>query len=161
MLELREKLDAEFGPYHKRPAALLYKQWVEAAGGKVRGPREGEDSGGSGLGDIKAYSVGPIGRGDRGSDDLWPLHLLDLKDENHMSVTFNLLREQPQVIEYYLDQFVFPLTMEHHHEKISASGQDLGGEMLFNKRLGFSGTPSGLLPEELGQCQYDEGVDAI
>ena len=159
LLELREKLDAEFGPYHKRPAALRYKGWVEAAGGKVRGPREGEDSGGLGLGDVKSYSVGPIGRGDRGSDDLWPLHLLDLKDENHMGVTFKLLREQPQVIQYYLDQFVFPLTMEHHHEKISASGQDLGGEMLFNKRLGFSGTPSDLLPEELGQCQYDEGVD--
>jgi hypothetical protein len=159
LLELREKLDAEFGPYHKRPAALRYKGWVETAGGKVRGPREEDDSGGVGLSDVSAYSLGPIGRGDRGSDDLWPLHLLDLKDENHMGVTFNLLREQPQVIEYYLDQFVFPLTMEHHHEKISASGQDLGGEMLFSKRLGFSGTPSDLLPEELGQCQYDEGVD--
>lgn len=49
--------------------------------------------------------------------------------------------------------------MEHHHEKVSASGQDLGGDMLFGRRVGFSGTPSDLLPEELGQCQYDEGVD--
>lgn len=159
LLELREKLDAEFGPYHKRPSALRYKEWVEIAGGKVRGPREGEDSGALGPANIAAYSLGPIGRGERGSDDIWPLHLLDLKDENHMNITFNLLREQPKVIEYYLDQFVFPLTMEHHHEKISASGQDLGGEMLFSRRLGFSGTPSDLLPEELGQCQYDEGVD--
>ena len=44
-------------------------------------------------------------------------------------------------------------------EKISASGQDLGGEMLFGRRVGFSGTPSDLLPEELGQCQYESGTD--
>ena len=31
--------------------------------------------------------------------------------------------------------------------------------MLFSRRVGFSGTPSDLLPEELGQCHYDEGVD--
>lgn len=49
--------------------------------------------------------------------------------------------------------------LEHHGEKIAASGQDLGGDMLFSRRVGFSGTPSDLLPEELGQCHYDEGVD--
>jgi hypothetical protein len=160
--ELREKLDSELGPYHKRRSAIRYKEWVEEAGGKVRGPREGEATGGeTGVDDdISAYFRAPVGRpGGRGADDIWPLHLLDLKDENHVNVTFNLLKNTPQVIQYYLDQFVFPLTMEHHHEKVSASGQDLGGEMLFSRRVGFSGTPSDLLPEELGQCQYDEGVD--
>ena len=154
---LREQLDAEFGPYHKRPAALLYKAWVEEAGGKVRGPREGEAEGSQS--DLESFKA-PVGRvGARGSDDIWPLHLLDLKDDQHMSVTYNLLKSIPTVIQYYLHTFVFPLTMEHHHDKISASGQDLGGDMLFGKRVGFSGTPSDLLPEELGQCEYDEGVD--
>jgi hypothetical protein len=158
LLELREQLDSEFGPYHKRPSALRYKAWVEAAGGKVRGPREGEgDVADNPDAFLRAPMVGRIGG--RGSDDIWPLHLLDLKDDQHMSVTYNLLRNIPQVIEYYLDTFVFPLTMEHHHEKVSASGQDLGGEMLFGKRVGFSGTPSDLLPEELGQCHYDKCVD--
>ena len=161
LLILREQLDSEFGPYHKRPAALLYKAWVEEAGGKVRGPREGED-------DVeeedmeKAFFRAPMnrdGNGGRGSDDIWPLHLLDLKDDQHMSVTYNLLKNISPVIYYYLHKFVFPLVMEHHHEKVSASGQDLGGEMLFGRRVGFSGTPSDLLPEELGQCQYDEGTD--
>lgn len=160
LVELREKLDAEFGPYHKRPSALRYKAWVEEAGGKVRGPREGEENSGDGVDGDTLYALAPMGRvGGRGADDIWPLHLLDLKDENHMGVTYNLLRNIPQVIQYYLHEFVFPLVMEHHHEKISASGQDLGGEMLFSRRVGFSGTPSDLLPEELGQCQYDEGVD--
>ena len=156
---LREQLDAEFGPYHKRPSALRYKGWVEEAGGKVRGPREGDEAV-PGSDDVNIYMLAPMrSTGGRGADDIWPLHLLDLKDEHHMGVTYNLLRNIPHVIQYYLDQFVFPLTMEHHHEKVSASGQDLGGEMMFSRRLGFSGTPSDLLPEELGQCQYDQGVD--
>jgi hypothetical protein len=158
LLTLREQLDAEFGPYHKRPAALLYKAWIEEAGGKVRGPREGEVAEGSeeGLESFKA----PVGRiGARGTDDIWPLHLLDLKDDQHMNVTYNLLKTLPSLMRYYLHNFVFPLTMEHHHDKIGASGQDLGGDMLFGKRVGFSGTPSDLLPEELGQCEYEEGVD--
>jgi hypothetical protein len=158
MMELREQLDSEFGPLHKRPSAIRYKEWVEEAGGKVRGPREGE--GDKEGGDAEAFKRAPMGRiGGRGADDIWPLHLLDLKDEHHMTVTFNLLQNIPNVIQYYLDTFVFPLVMEHHHEKISASGQDLGGDMLFGRRVGFSGTPSDLLPEELGQCQYDECVD--
>lgn len=160
LLTLREELDSEFGPYHKRPAALKYKEWVEEAGGKVRGPREGDDEEKSSKDDPEAeFFRAPMGLGGRGSDDIWPLHLLDLKDDQHMSVTYKLLGRLPQVIQYYLHNFVFPLTMEHNHEKVSASGQDLGGEMLFGRRVGFSGTPSDLLPEEFGQCQYDEGVD--
>jgi hypothetical protein len=38
--------------------------------------------------------------------------------------------------------------------KLSASGQELGGDLLFGRRLGFSGTPSTLLPEELGECHF-------
>lgn len=43
--------------------------------------------------------------------------------------------------------------------KLSASGQALGGELLFQRRLGFSGTPSDLLPVELGTCHYEKGSD--
>ena len=160
--ELREKLDSEIGPYHKRPSALRYASWVEAAGGKVRGPREGELLSGEKGADGDNFLLAPAGAGGGGrsrTDEIWPLHLLDIRDDQHMGVTYRLLRNIPQAMEYYLDSFVFPLVMEHHHEKISASGQDLGGEMLFGRRVGFSGTPSDLLPEELGQCQFDEGVD--
>ena len=31
--------------------------------------------------------------------------------------------------------------------------------MLFGRRVGFSGTPSDLLPKEMGQCDYEEGDD--
>ena len=43
--------------------------------------------------------------------------------------------------------------------KLSAAGQELGGEMLFQRRIGFSGTPSDLLPVELGKCGYEKGSD--
>ena len=42
----------------------------------------------------------------------------------------------------------------------SACGQALGGKLLFDQRLGFSGTPSDLLPVELGKCHYEQGSDA-
>ena len=42
--ELRDMLDGEFGPYHKRPSAQRWISWVEAAGGKVRGPRKAEST---------------------------------------------------------------------------------------------------------------------
>merc|ERR1719421_2314507 len=31
--------------------------------------------------------------------------------------------------------------------------------MLFGRRVAFSGTPSELMPVELGACQYEEGTD--
>ncbi len=45
--------------------------------------------------------------------------------------------------------------------KISASGQAVGGDMLVGLRVGFSGTPSDLLPEELGNCDYETGDDGM
>ena len=115
----------------------------------------------------------------RPTDDIWPLHLLDLSDDNHVSasygiylyqptadiylfmlkiahpshsnqhntlhcifdrkldVTYKLLKHSPVILKFYLDNFVMPLVLENHGEKIAASGQDLGGDMLFSRRVGF------------------------
>ena len=45
--------------------------------------------------------------------------------------------------------------------KLSASGQEIGGDILFKRRVGFSGTPSALLPRELGETQYEKGADGL
>ncbi len=51
------------------------------------------------------------------------------------------------------------ILIEHHGgEKIASSGQDLDGDMLFSCQVGFCGMPSNLLPEEPGQCHYNQGV---
>ena len=78
---------------------------------------------------------------------------------SQVDLLYRLLFKLPHIIESYLDTFIFPLTMLHQSMKLSASGQELGGDLLFSKKLGFSGTPSDLLPLELGRCQYQEGSD--
>lgn len=62
-----------------------------------------------------------------------------------------------QVIDHYLDMLIFPDTMEHRGLKLAANGQDVGGDMLFEVKLGFSGTPSDLLPLELGRSVTNYG----
>jgi hypothetical protein len=47
----------------------------------------------------------------RPTDDIWPLHLLDLSDENHLSTTYKLLKFSPLALKFYLDTFVFPLVL--------------------------------------------------
>ena len=51
--------------------------------------------------------------------------------------------------------------MRHQEVKLQASGQDLGGDMLFPVRLAFSGTPSSLLPYELGSAHFQPGSDGL
>lgn len=74
-------------------------------------------------------------------DDVLPLHLLDMGDVDYLEMLFELLHGSPQVVQYYLHSVVFPETTAHQATKLSASGQDLGGEMLFSRRIGFSGAP--------------------
>eukprot|EP00937_MAST-01D_sp_MAST-1D-sp2_P008070 g8070.t1 len=44
-------------------------------------------------------------------------------------------------------------------EKLSASAQELGSRHIFDTRLGFSGTPSELLPRDLGSCEFEPGSE--
>jgi hypothetical protein len=62
--ELRDMLDGEFGPYQKRPSALKWVSWIEAAGGKVRGPKKVDNS--VSLGDEEAeFLAAPLYTGVR------------------------------------------------------------------------------------------------
>ena len=49
---------------------------------------------------------------------------------------------------------VFPTFLRYQQVKISASGQEIGGDILFKRRIGFSGTPSSLLPLEMGETLF-------
>lgn len=74
-----------------------------------------------------------------------------------MDKLFELISKTPDVIHWYLTEMIFPEYMRNQVKKLSASGQAVGGDMLFGSRIGFSGTPSDLLPKELGQCGYETG----
>ena len=91
---------------------------------------------------------------------MWPLQLLDVADEEQSLLLLKLLKRLPQLVEHYLSEYTFPHTMLHQALKLSANAQELGGDLLFRVRLGFSGTPSDLLPLELGTCNYAAGDDA-
>ena len=71
-----------------------------------------------------------------------------------------MLSHVPETVLFYLDKLVFPSVMEHRTTKLQASGVDLGSDMIFGTRLGFSGTPSDLLPRELRPCHYEQGSEA-
>ena len=93
-------------------------------------------------------------------DDLiWPLQLIDLRDQEQFKVLYPLLFKLPHAVMHYLNELIFPEVLAHQGVKLSTCGQELGGEILFGRRIGFSGTPSDILPQELGACQYERGSD--
>ena len=49
--------------------------------------------------------------------------------------------------------------MHFQMQKISASGGDLGCDLIFPRRIGFTGTPSDLLPSSLGKCGFAQGTE--
>jgi hypothetical protein len=149
---LQRSMWEEEGPYAKRPSSRQFVEWVHLAGGKVRGLSQDEMFRLSRLaGAPKVISATAL--------EVWPLRLLDMDDVEQFDPVFHLLCRLPQLIHHYLHNIIFPDVLKHQAMKISASGQELGGDMLFKRRMGFSGTPSELLPLELGKCRYDRGTD--
>jgi len=133
----------EIGPSRDRPSSQRHEQWVLAAGGRIRGIKTGKPKG---LPNVSGVEV-------------VQLKFLQKSNLEQMQKLYDLWSKEPLAIHYYLSKFVFPAHMRSQKIKISASGQALGGDMLVGRRLGFSGTPSDLLPKELGKCDYETGDD--
>jgi hypothetical protein len=103
----------------------------------------------------------------------FPLEYFQIEDEDALTMLYELLRESavgdiasmadgegapttPSPAKYLLTQAVFPRTMKYQTLKLSACGQELGSDMIFGARIGFSGTPSNLLPRPLGACGFEK-----
>ena len=67
-----------------------------------------------------------------------PLHLLERTNEAQMTQLFELFRYRPTIVAWYVDNLVFPAHLRFQQHKLMASGQDVGGSMLFSQRIGFS-----------------------
>ncbi len=65
---------------------------------------------------------------------------MDPKDKEQFKVLYPLLRKLPHAIMHYLHELIFPEALEHQGLKLSTCGQELGGDILFGRRIGFSGT---------------------
>jgi len=95
--------------------------------------------------------------------EVLPLELLQPREKPHVDKCFEALQTSPEMIVYYLRKHVFPEVMRHRRVKIMASGVDIAGrQMLFDRRLGFSGTPSStsLLPTGM-HCEFEKGSEAL
>jgi len=149
--ENKDMLKHEVGLVSLRPTSLRRKLWVELAGGRVRGVKS-KKAKASGAGYVELVrgvdsrvvpnkltpdsSLLDRLSGGRAAlekeelesidadilDSIWPLHLVDSKDKEQEQVLFKLLRRLPQVIAWYLENHVFPLTMRFQPLKLSASG---------------------------------------
>ena len=178
---LKDCLDEEGGPFKDRISYQKFEQWVLSAGKAIRGSKRREKG-------VKRSSLISMNKAKPNrkkselvlvtkdkerviginifaemfieEDDLiWPLQLIDIKDKEQFKVLYPLLFKLPHTVMFYLNDIIFPEVLAHQGVKLSACGQELGGDMLFGRRIGFSGTPSDILPQELGSCQYERGSD--
>lgn len=150
---LTAQFSHEIGPARDRESSLRHEQWVFSAGGKIRGLEATRDG--------KLWVENLLGLDEPTTREVVQLKFLQKSNQEQMDRLYELIRYEPLVIHHYLQKSIFPIHMRSQRMKISASGQAVGGDMLFAKRVGFSGTPSDLLPQELGSCDYETGDDGM
>jgi hypothetical protein len=186
---LQRQMRNQVGPFSTRPASVLFESWckkgkifaqllhrkqladedAEADALRAMEAKDGQQEE-SAMSDAAA-SPSPVSasgssrsRAVRSSRKLRltpvvPLSIFQLSDRQQMRALFQRVRHLPDMIHYTLQQLVFPAVLQHQTTKLSASGQELAGSMLFASRFGFSGTPSDLLPLECGACGYELGSE--
>ena len=183
--QLKADFSRQGGPRDSRPASLLFHSWLVQAAGPAAGvdlndddmddaatvttttstPVAMETDGPPVTGGVEESKEGGQGGPNGGSKvgkiglPVSPLPLFQPGDVKQLARLHGLVRSLPDTLHYYLRQHVFPATMNFQSVKISAAGHELGSSILFAKRIGFSGTPSNLLPVDLGSCQYEPGSD--
>jgi len=131
--KLKDDLLFEPGATVERPTWLMFNDWLSAAA-----TVHGEDK----------------------RSEIYPLDLLLPEDIDQINKLTTLLGKIPSVIHYYLREIVYDSVLHNQELKLVASGHDLGSDMLFNTRLGFSGTPSNILPNQLLPCHFEPGSEA-
>ncbi|RHY32657.1 hypothetical protein DYB32_002374 [Aphanomyces invadans] len=128
--QLKHDFSRQLGPRDERPACVLFRSWVV-----------------EGLETTKSIH------------GVLPLPLFQLNDSSQVTRLLQLIQFLPSVVHYYVRQHVFPACMNFQKLKVSACGHELGSNSLFARRVGFSGTPSNLLPLDLGTCHYEPQSD--
>lgn len=93
------------------------------------------------------------------AENIMPLPLFQPGDQKQLMNLHKHITYNADTIYYFLRQLVFPSCMNFQKLKLSACGHELGSSILFQKRIGFSGTPSNVLPMDLGVCHYEPQSD--
>lgn len=138
---LMQTMKTEAGPFADRPSHRRFANWIKQADDQrtARAQREGDSTD-----DVEVLS----------------LDLFQPNDQKQMHSAHQALSLLGAASIEYMQALVFPQVMSHQSLKMQASGMDLGSDMLFGTRLGFSGTPSDLMPYSLGSVGVQPGTDA-
>ena len=177
---LTSRFSQEIGPTRDRESSIRHEKWIYAAGGAIRGLKSTRDgkvwninnnmdvSASSSSTNASSTASTTTNNNDnnnieqqKSNKEVVQLKFLQKSNKEQMDKLYELVRYEPLVIHHYLQNSVFPQFMRSQKLKISASGQAVGGDILVGKRVGFSGTPSDLLPQELGRCDYETGDDGM
>jgi hypothetical protein len=163
---LQDVMKKQNGPFEERAAWIMYDTWcklgrlVADVMGGDRGDRghggHGDDGDSGAAGGITGGALGGVAMG----DSQLPLDLLNMGLKTHRATALRSLAKTSPAILFYLRHYVFPRSITYHRQKLQASGMDIGSDTLFDTRLGFSGTPSNLLPPSLWPCKFQEGTQA-
>ena len=153
--QLKQDYSRQIGPRNERPAALLFREWLDLAISEKNGSKK---TGEAMAGSPKALRTASASASSS-SIPVLPLPLFQPTDPQQLGRLYSLTKRLPQIIHYFLCNHIFPKTMNFQRLKVSACGHELGSSMLFGTRLGFSGTPSNLLPVDLGICQFEPGSE--
>ncbi|CAK0898464.1 unnamed protein product, partial [Prorocentrum cordatum] len=145
---LKDSMNKETGPFDMRPSWTLFDEWVVQA--KVKRP----------------------------AAEVLPLDLFAPGDEDQLDQLQELMQDEPAVRSHFLLRHVFQKLCyigengavkqiagtEAMMTRLSSSSMDLGGEMIFNVRIGFTGTPNEVLPQAFAidgkRCKYELMSDA-
>jgi hypothetical protein len=127
---LKQAAVREVGQYEHRKSNKLFTKWVNRATSR-------------------------LDKEEKTADSSLSLREVQIEEPQQLERAHRLLCTLPEICYFHLQQVVFPRTMHSQINKISASGQELGSGMLFAQRIGFSGTPSSLLPTELQPCHFE------
>ena len=160
MTKVKKDLLKEPGEIQHRPSFRRYQEWTENAAGsyQVRRRRRIAQSQADGDNSGSEENFGPTAEKLLAKVEK-DLTLLQLSDEIAVGNLTQLLGSSPSLCTEYLADWIFPEVMETQMQKISASGQALGARTIFDTRFGFSGTPSSLVPQEMGRCEFELGAE--
>jgi hypothetical protein len=179
---MQDRMSDETGNYRDRPTCQRFEQWILCTGKFIRGSKKREKKrqrntvvalpGAALPTEQSKPPKGPKGQAgavvavnvfqdifNEEDDGIWPLQLVEPRDKEQNRILFALLAKLPHAVMYFLNDIIFPEMLAHQGLKLSTCGQELGGDILFGRRIGFSGTPSDIVPLELGGCQYERGSD--
>jgi Ca2+-binding EF-hand superfamily protein len=163
--QLKHDYSRQTGPRNERPAALLFRRWLKLAVEYKNSNMNVNERNEETKNNVNATSSSITTNDDvasissSNSIPVLPLPLFQPTDPQQLNRLYSLTKKLPQIIHYFLCNHIFPKTMNFQRLKVSACGHALGSSILFKTRLAFSGTPSNLLPKDLGICQYEPGSE--